>query len=468
MNLNKYISLAKQNKVLLLPVIALLVVFGYSVIGDLLGFNKFSKSNESAGSIPLEESYINKETGRAANSKITDSEEQRKLIAEEEAAARQKAEETNSSYMRKELINDVNVNDPLYLKNLEESKSKKLKNEIPSECKEDLITKLIICIDKDGKAYLLIDGKKIYLSEELCTQSPYNSLNECTKYMLEKEKERKAKEDAENNKKRSLLDEEERNVDSRGLKNNSKNKNGAGNNSGKGGKEVFGIGPNSSEYQKYNMLLSTIADDDMAGANGRGIGGILVSKEYLNELYNPKNDKTGDKSIKKAKLQIRPGSSYVARLINPVNSLYADQLKPILDITTGDLQGYRLVGEINFSEASNGVIITGNKVVSPNGDEHSVEFTAIRYEGDELTPLFADEIDRHLGGRIGYSILSALTSDYSGMLQTNSVKDTNMVNPGETTAQKSGEVMSKTFDELAEQYVTEVKVNPQNLIVVFY
>lgn len=469
MNINKYINLAKQNKNLLIPVVALLGVFAYNMLGDFFSTSGGSKK-DTPGSIALEKTYISEDIKKQANSTITESEQQRKIYAEEEQAIKEKALETNGTYMQKQIINDKDSNDKLKIKQLEEEKSKKNKEEIPSECKKDFISGIIVCVDKDGKTYFLIDGKKVYLTEELCKQSPYNSLNECSKFLLDLEAARKAAEEAKNKEKAKLLDGDERNVDSRGMK-NSNGSNGANNSSNKNNKkdkETFGLIADSVTYQKYSMLLSTLEDEDQVGGNGTGIGSIMVSAEYLNELKNPTKT-TDDKNTNlKPKLVIRPGSSYMAKLINPLNSLYADHIKPILDISDGDLEGYRLVGDIVFSEASNGVIIKGDKVVSPKGDSHSVQFTAIRYEGDELTPLFADEIDRHLGGRIGYSVLAALSSDYSGMMTTNSSKENTTVRPGETTAQKGGEVMSSTFEELAEQYVTEVKVNPQSMIVIFY
>lgn len=477
MNINKYINILKQNKNLLIPVGVLIGVFLYNVVSDFFS-TPGSKKSEQSGTIELEKQFVTKEIKENANLTIDkDSELARKLLAEDEKSIKDKAIEEGGSYMSKNVIDKKDLGNGLDVKQIEEEKNKKKKNDYPDECKEDMITKIIVCKDKDGKTYLWIDGKRVDLSEEICTKSPYNALNECNRFMLLLEEEKKSKANkngllsgknkgSNDNKENGLIEEQERGVDSRGLKNSNGNGSNNDSNANKKKEEKFGLDSKSKEYQRLSMLMKINESDTALSGNG-SVGGILTSVDYLSSL-NKKDEEDKTKSDKKVKLSIRPGSTYVAKLLNPLNSLYAEQVRPILDISGGDLDGYRLVGEITFSEASNGVIITGDKIVSPAGDAYPAEFTAIRYEGDELTPLFADEIDRHLGGRIGYSVLGALTSDYAGMMTTNNSKENTTVRPGETTSTKAGEVMSSTFEELAQQYVTEVKVNPQNMIVIFY
>ena len=212
------------------------------------------------------------------------------------------------------------------------------------------------------------------------------------------------------------------------------------------------------------MLLSLTSNNEAniiasKGSTYTGVNSLLKDKNSKDE--NLLNDK------KEAKLFIKPGSSYIGTLINPLNSLY-QEVKPIINIEAGDLKGYRLVGEISSNEASGGLIINGTKVVSPEGVEANISFVAIRNNDGELTPLFVDEIDRHLMGKIGYTVLGALTNDYASQVSGNSKKDSNSINFGETTSTETGDQLSQTFSEIAQQYRTEIKVNPQSMIIIFY
>lgn len=437
--MQKYINLLKNNKQLLIPVVALLAVFLYQVVGDFFAISK--KKTEGAGTIVLDKQFVTEEQKtKAALTVSKESELQAKNLAEEEYDAKSKANKNNTSYMRKQILDGNEIADPFKVKSLDNPKDDK----IPAECKKDLVTDIIICKDKDGKEYFLIDGKKVYLNEDICSKSPYNATNECIRFM------------AELNSKKKLDEEKKATTTVAGA-------NGKGDGKTYSG---FGLDPKSKEYQKSLMLLSVVQDEYKDGeGKAKGFAGSS-SKSILDR--NKVDSTNNSTTIAKTEFVVKPGSSYTAKLINPLNSLYQDDVRPIMNIIGGDLDGYRLVGETAFSEASNGLIIKATEMTSPSGEKIQVDAVAIRYEGEELTPLFADEIDRHLGGRIGYSILGALSNDYSSMSTRNNNKDTTSVRAGDTTAEKGGEVMTSTFEELAQQYVTEVKVNPQNLIVIFY
>ena len=71
-------------------------------------------------------------------------------------------------------------------------------------------------------------------------------------------------------------------------------------------------------------------------------------------------------------------------------------------------------------------------------------------------------------GKIGYTVLGALTNDYASQVSGNSKKDSNSINFGETTSTETGDQLSQTFSEIAQQYKTEIKVNPQSMIIIFY
>lgn len=486
--MNKYINIFKKNKKLLFPIAALVIVFGYSMVSDFFSTGPSVSSGEKyVGSIDYGEdsnATITKEQKSKANSRITDSDEQRKLLAEEELAAKERADNEDGFYMKKELLFDEDKDNRLIIGEFNDNSGLGLDNnlnpnEIPENCEKDLITNVVIC-EENGKKYILVDGKKFFLSEELCSESPYNLLTDCETLLKEKEEERAREEEArkkiEEAANANIPDMDLMNNDVTGtsgrksmlgdnLPNNTNNRGGnRANYSGEGkeDEETFGVDPNSVGFLKNSAILSLINN-----ANTKKSGAFYSSNDSYNSL-NSNVSPSKSQNINKPTFMIKPGSTYLAKVLNPTNSLYSSQVRPVMDITSGDLKGYRLVGEISYAEGAEGVIITGSEVVSPSGEKYQVDFTAMRYNKNELTPMFADEIDRHLGARIGYSVLGALTSDYAGMLATNSVKDTIKVNPGETTAERSGEIISQTFSDIASQYKTEIKVNPQNVIVIFY
>ena len=56
----------------------------------------------------------------------------------------------------------------------------------------------------------------------------------------------------------------------------------------------------------------------------------------------------------------------------------------------------------------------------------------------------------------------------SSKTSENNKKDSNSINFGETTSTETGDQLSQTFSEIAQQYRTEIKVNPQSMIIIFY
>ena len=454
LDINKYIKVLKKDKKLLVPIVALLVVFAYFSFADFFKSRSKSEANPS-GSITLEENFYDKKDVEKANSRVTDTDEnQRKLIVEEELEVEQKAKEGDGSYIKKIILNEkenadlkikgINDNDSLNSLNGEE--------DIPTGCKKDHVTQVIVCSENDGSKTFNINNEKVKLNENLCKEIPYKTTRECID-LINGLKEEKEKLEAK------LLEDLEKDKVIEKSKNNSQKQ---GNN--KPPVEQFGSDKNTKEYKKKMMLLSLTSNNEAniiasKGSTYTGVNSLLKDKNSKDE--NLLNDK------KEAKLFIKPGSSYIGTLINPLNSLY-QEVKPIINIEAGDLRGYRLVGEISSNEASGGLIISGSKVVSPEGVEVNTSFVAIRNTDGELTPLFVDEIDRHLMGKIGYTVLGALTNDYASQVSGNNRKDSNSINFGETTSTETGDQLSQTFSEIAQQYRTEIKVNPQSMIIIFY
>ena len=106
LDINKYIKVLKKDKKLLVPIVALLVVFAYFSFADFFKGSSKSEANPS-GSITLEENFYDKKDVEKANSRVTDTDEnQRKLIVEEELEVEQKAKEGDGSYIKKIILND--------------------------------------------------------------------------------------------------------------------------------------------------------------------------------------------------------------------------------------------------------------------------------------------------------------------------------------------------------------------------
>lgn len=473
--INAYISLFKKNKQLLIPVVALIIVFMYNIVGDFFKTNSGS-NNKVVGSVEFKKEYVDQKDIENANYKTTQNKEQLVLIAGEENSIRKDAMSNDeSSYMRKEF--DINAeNNKINVGNIERlgfnansgknasgqncinvnGKEVCLSEEVCQkpeyktleeckpylkDCRKDIITGLVVCKRPDDKVCTIKDGVEVCLDKETCQKFPYSTLEECKKFLEPAEVK---------------FEPTTRNVDSRGLKNSNGNN---GNNS----KEVFGLNPNSKEYQKYSMLLQFTSDDP------KSVQGYIGQNKNIS--LTKTEDQTTNTTIASNdnQLYIKPGSSYLARLMNPINNLYSSQLKPILDIIDGDLEGYRLIGEMSYQESAAGAIISAKQIVSPTGERFDVNAVAIRFEGKEMTPLFADEIDRHLGGRIGFGILSALTEDVANMTTTNNEKDsTGSINVGDSSIAQGSGVVGDTFKKLAESYKTEVKVNPKTMIIMFY
>jgi len=440
--INKYIKIFKTNKQLLIPVGALVVVFLYNIAGSFFSISS-PYVDDKQGVVVFKSESMDKKIAINANYKMSENEEQRKLVAGEELEVREKAMKNDDfSYMRKQIDTKSNKN-TIYIgdkpelefgKEIKDGKNETLKK----NCIKDKITNLIICTNKDGKECIKYNNEIICLDKENCKKMPYNSLNQCSKF-LKKEKPK--------------VIEKVRDINERGIQRNSRNK----------VKETFGLNQNSKEYLKYSMLLRAV------NTNEEAIQGFIgqINKPIVNRVKD-NQDEIMDNDNKLEKLLIKPGSSYIARLMNPINTLHAQDVRPIIDIVDGDLAGYRMIGTIAFQEASNGLIIKGEELISPSGERMDVEAVAVQFKDGELTPLFADEVDRHLGEKFGYTVLAALTGDYTSMISGNSEKEDNEIAPGDTIISNGGEIVSGTFEDLAAQYVTEVKVNPQTMIIMFY
>jgi type IV secretory pathway VirB10-like protein len=195
--------------------------------------------------------------------------------------------------------------------------------------------------------------------------------------------------------------------------------------------------PESHYYKKRKKIINSNYN---SGSVSNKSNNTSSSSNYNNVNRSINND-----------IKIKVGSSYYGRLINSVNSAYSNSVRALIKINDGDLKGSTLVG--NIQSTNSNLIISSNRLILPNGHEQSVQ--AIVLDPKNLTPALVDEVDRHLGERVLYSILGSSID-----ILANSESNNQYAN---TTTLFSNEV-SKELNGIR----SEVKVYPRDLVVVFY
>jgi hypothetical protein len=226
--------------------------------------------------------------------------------------------------------------------------------------------------------------------------------------------------------------------------------------------------------------------------------------------------------------KIMPGSTFMANLLTPINSNYPE-MKPLIKFTSGDLAGWIGVGNSSLKSLGSGMVITITKIVDPQGNEKAVN--GLAFNSQNGNPAFKDDIDNYLAQRLGYGVLGDLfntagsvissriedkvapdvyglnnrassSGQYSDpvcaqwqdvggvrtcMKWNHTVPDVNQrVQKNDTKvyphsipseiglrtmgsgASRAGSVIGGIFSDLANGYKTEITVNPQAVLVIFY
>jgi hypothetical protein len=164
---------------------------------------------------------------------------------------------------------------------------------------------------------------------------------------------------------------------------------------------------------------------------------------------------------------IRLGATFKARLLTPLNTIY-QQFSPLIEFTNGRLKGFRSAGSMIYSEGAKGVILHFAEMEDSYGQAYTINAYGINIQ--TLSPTFADEINRHLGPKIGFSVLSALTQDTMSYQNETSQNEYGVSTPyvGQTIANKTLSAGNKVIENILKTYQDEVKVNPQAMIIIFY
>lgn len=434
----KIIQTLKENQKIAIAVAAMLVLFIYQSISDFFTLRSSKQNNNVVETNVKFDKLSNISTEKATSELSTSQEQQALLVSEEMEIKNKKQNDPEETYNRKK----YNMGEKVY-------ETVEYPDAVDEKKIEKNVSKDGLKISSEKKIIEPIVDNKIKNIEEIKEESKLDALEVKNK-----------------NKAKTILPEAE--VAKTIEENNTPNKKTVKNKDSKD-EEIDSIYDLSykkqkitseQEYEKnLDLILTSIPKYENTG-----------SSHTVNDPNEGKDngDGLGTPTPEKPKIDIKPGSSYIAKLMTPLNNLYANEIKPILDIQSGDLQGYRAVGEITFKEATEGIIIQVMTLVDKNNVRYDVKGFAVRYDGDEMTPTFADEIDRHLVGRIGFGALAALSNDYAGSISTNINNGIDRQAVGDNTKASGGQVMADTFGELASQYKTEVKVNPKMMYLMFY
>ena len=197
-------------------------------------------------------------------------------------------------------------------------------------------------------------------------------------------------------------------------------------------------------------------------------GQLVVKKAYWKELskypqYAIKNNKNIQNTLNnnlsnnisennKNIIKVVPGSTFFARLMIPIENIYAGDVKPIAEIINGPLKGYRIIGQATTDDSDSGLILSFSRLVSPDGSEYSIQ--AIGVQTKNLSPKFVDSINRHLLPKM---VLATLATVADSLFNSNK----NYTAPAQS-------ILSQELQNMIQEYPTEIKVNPKYFVVIFY
>ena len=200
-------------------------------------------------------------------------------------------------------------------------------------------------------------------------------------------------------------------------------------------------------------------------------------------------------------------------------------MKVLIRFSSGDLMGYVGVGKADLKSLGSGMVMTVDTIVSPQGKEYQVE--GLAFNKTDGNPGFRDDVNMYLAQRLGYGFLGdafgsvgnliknrmddaqkpnvyGLNKNNTGggndggcakwvningtayceQLSNSSVNERVQINDENkykhsvmtdagyalagALADRTGSTMGGIFSKIADSYETEVVVNPQAVLVIFY
>ena len=278
--------------------------------------------------------------------------------------------------------------------------------------------------------------------------------------------------------------------------------------------------PAEAEIQRLNNLYALA--DAYSQPNGAFVSNKSLDTTEIEALDNKKTSE-GTTTVEED-FKIIPGSTFLGQLLTPINSNYPE-MKVLIRFSSGDLMGYVGVGKADLKSLGSGMVMTVDKIVSPQGKEYQVE--GLAFNKTDGNPGFRDDVNMYLAQRLGYGFLGdafgsvgtliknrmddaqkpnvyGLNKNNTGggndggcakwvningtayceQLSNSSVNERVQINDENkykhsvmtdagyalagALADRTGSTMGGIFSKIADSYETEVVVNPQAVLVIFY
>lgn len=289
-------------------------------------------------------------------------------------------------------------------------------------------------------------------------------------------------------------------------------------------KEAAAVQSRKTEFSNEELAKIWTVANSYNAATGAKVSNQSIGEAQMKELLEKANKKPGVEVSED--FRIVPGSTFYGTLLTPISSIFTEA-KVVVKLTSGDLNGWIGVGQANLKSLGSGMVMQITKITSPEGKTQNVD--GLVFSDVTGSPGFKDDIDHYLFQRIGYSILGDMSeavgdtlgtrleaknqgktyglnknvtsnsggpicleyqniggsavctrygttgADPNKRVQTNdeTIYDNSVVDAAKNAAlakgaKTTGSMLGQVFSDMADGYKTEVKVNPQSVLVVFY
>jgi hypothetical protein len=212
------------------------------------------------------------------------------------------------------------------------------------------------------------------------------------------------------------------------------------------------------------QLYTYLSSDSIADSNHYNFNNGVLLVETNNSSDNVTN--TNVTNINELSNRIKAGSSFYAELLTPINSLYPG-LKVIAEISTKELGKITLIGTAVPNSNSTSMTIQFNELITENNKRESI--SAIGINAKNLTPGFVDNLDTKFFPRLSLALLGSVVDTLAtfGSINVNlsERKEESATNPMIDTGKT---LLSSEINNQLNYMNTEIKVNQQNFIVMFY
>lgn len=200
---------------------------------------------------------------------------------------------------------------------------------------------------------------------------------------------------------------------------------------------------------------------------------------YIPSVKVVEDNKTDDNKSDLKELYILPGSSFYGTLSNPLYSLHPN-MKAIIHIEHKDFIGCNFIGDTQIFQTNAALMINLKSYACKDGKNGSVNGIAVNL--DNFKPIFADEVNRHLLPKALIltvdALLGGINAAFEARNQQTTETDLTTMTSTKTWTNKATnpadyfkpnqELSNEILKELLSNYKTEISVNPQAMVVIFY